>query len=181
MSQRERTSDDEAASPGGAVEFVDPEISTASRSVLGAIHRYEASDLHLRRRLAARLGINASDLLALRHIRRHQVDGEPVRVSDLQRWLTIYNASASVVTRRLIDAGLLEKSPGPTDRRERVLLLTEEGRVRLDDAVGDAPQALDALLDTMTTAESQRIVELLGEVALVLDRTAVPEVDAYQG
>jgi DNA-binding MarR family transcriptional regulator len=153
------------------VRLVDPGASEMSRSVLDAVHRYEAADLQLRARLAARLGINTADLAALRHIQRREQHGIPVRVRDLEAWLHISNASASVVTNRLCKVGLIAKTPSTSDRRERVLHLTQQGSAQLAAAVGESPQALDALLDTVTTRESQRIVELLDAVTAVLQRT----------
>jgi DNA-binding MarR family transcriptional regulator len=155
-----------------AVLLVDPHAGSTARSLLEAVHRFEAADLLLRARLAARLGIGPTDLAAFRHLRRSAVAGRTVKVSDLQRHLGISNASASVVTTRLREAGLVEKSAG-TDRRERILVLTAEGERLLDEAFGDSPQALDALLETVTTEESERIVALLDSVSGVLDRTTV--------
>jgi DNA-binding MarR family transcriptional regulator len=56
-----------------------------------------------------------------------------VTSSDLARYLKITKQSASEVVAVLETAGIVRRAPHPTDRRARVLLLTDAGRTKLDD------------------------------------------------
>ncbi len=49
-------------------------------------------------------------------------------VSDLLAILKITKQSLSRVLRQLVDEGYVEQRPGPKDRRQRLLALTEKGR-----------------------------------------------------
>jgi DNA-binding MarR family transcriptional regulator len=67
--------------------------------------------------------------LAVHYIRKH----EGVTTSDLARYLKVTKQSASEIVGVLEHEGVVQRAPHPTDRRARVLLLTDEGRARLHD------------------------------------------------
>lgn len=67
--------------------------------------------------------------LAVHYIRKN----EGVTTSDLARYLKVTKQSASEIVGVLEHEGVIQRAPHPTDRRARVLLLTDEGRARLDD------------------------------------------------
>jgi len=60
----------------------------------------------------------------------HFVNLNPgLRVSDLLEILKITKQSLSRVLKQLLDEGYIEQRPGPVDRRERLLYMTERGHV----------------------------------------------------
>lgn len=63
----------------------------------------------------------------------HLIGHRDVTTSDLARYLRITKQSASEVVAVLEAAGIVRRAPHPTDRRARVLLLTDAGRAKLDD------------------------------------------------
>jgi DNA-binding MarR family transcriptional regulator len=66
--------------------------------------------------------------LAVHYIRKY----EAVTTSDLARYLKVTKQSASEIVGVLEAEGMIRRAPHPTDRRARVLLLTDQGRARLE-------------------------------------------------
>jgi len=58
--------------------------------------------------------------------------GGPVTVGDLAAQLLIRHNSAVELVNRLVGAGLLEKAARPDDRRQVILVLTDEAEAVLD-------------------------------------------------
>ncbi|CAL9647730.1 hypothetical protein SUDANB174_06478 [Streptomyces sp. enrichment culture] len=67
----------------------------------------------------------------------------------------------SFVMNQLTDRGLVERSADPSDRRSRVVALTEDGR-RVRSAVIDATLALTPFAG-LTDDELRQLVQLLGK------------------
>ncbi len=67
--------------------------------------------------------------LAAQYIRKR----EDATTSDLARYLRVTKQSASEIVSVLEGEGVIRRVPHPTDRRARVLILTDEGRARLED------------------------------------------------
>ena len=63
---------------------------------------------------------------------RYLLDRADVTTVDLARYLGITKQSASEVVAALERTGVVERAPHPRDGRARVLLLTDDGRARLD-------------------------------------------------
>ena len=75
--------------------------------------------------LGARFGRSLDDYDVLHQLREA---GRPLRMTDLSARLLVANSSCNRIVGRLVDAGLVDRSPGPTDRREVLVQLTPEGR-----------------------------------------------------
>lgn len=60
----------------------------------------------------------------------HQLVGadEPLTMGDLATRLLVANSSCNRIVGRLVEAGLIERRPGPTDRRQVLVNPTAEGR-----------------------------------------------------
>lgn len=109
-------------------------------------------------------------LLALARLaRRTQPEGGPeqargVRVSHLADHLGIAPRSATEVADALEAAGLLRRSPDPTDRRAVLLTLTEEGRhtvARVRDRRRAAADGAVSRLSPTDRAELRRLLSAL--------------------
>ncbi|MEG6510169.1 MarR family transcriptional regulator [Methyloligella sp. 2.7D] len=123
----------------------------------------------------------------------HFVSRQPgLRVADLLEILKITKQSLGRVLRQLIDTGYVRQEPGSTDRRERLLYLTETGQnlakqlaapqlVRLAEALEaagpDAEAVVKRFLVAMTNAEqppqrggtlAEKPASLSGETSLEL-------------
>ncbi|HKO32738.1 MAG TPA: MarR family winged helix-turn-helix transcriptional regulator [Candidatus Limnocylindria bacterium] len=74
----------------------------------------------------------------------------------------------------LIESGEFERRPHPTDRRARLLDLTDSGRQRLEAAIPDFTVAYRALLGQMEEAgvEDESIFTALDELRTAIGRTS---------
>lgn len=80
----------------------------------------------------------------------------------------VLSMDRTVVTHTIDDlerAGLVERRPDPRDRRARQIVLTEEGRVRLDAGAAAMGEAERRMLQTLDDAEAETFRALLRRVA----------------
>ncbi|WES66291.1 MarR family transcriptional regulator [Microbacter sp. GSS18] len=110
------------------------------------------------------MDMNASDLAALRMLIMREQRGEPVSPHDVARHLRISTASTTKLLDRLTHAGHVERLPHPTDRRARVIKLTQESRRTFYRHFGDRMAAMRAIADRYDEAELGLIVRFLGEM-----------------
>ena len=83
-------------------------------------------------RLRAEAGAEGSTLTVVHGLAASYLVGrDDVTTVELARYLGITKQSASEVVATLEAAGTLRRAPHPTDRRARVLLLTDEGLAKL--------------------------------------------------
>ena len=97
-------------------------------------------------------------------------------MSRLAEALDVVPSSASRLCDRLVAAGVLERVPGRTDRREIALHLTPAGHRMLSDLRGDRRRRLAAVLERMSPAGRQALLRGLAEFdAVVNEADAEPE------
>lgn len=101
-------------------------------------------------------------LLALARLGRRE-DGAcaGVRVSTLATHLGIAPRSATEVADALEGAGLLTRSPDPTDRRAVLLALTDEGRHTVDAVRDRRRAAAETAMDTLSPTDRAELRRLL--------------------
>jgi len=75
-------------------------------------------------RLHSEFGRSLDEYDALHQMRSY---GEPMTMGDLAARLLVAKSSCHRLVTRLVDAGLVERSPGAIDRREVLVTLTPEG------------------------------------------------------
>jgi MarR family transcriptional regulator, lower aerobic nicotinate degradation pathway regulator len=88
----------------------------------------------------------------------------PASQATLSRRTGIYRSDLVALINGLTDAGLIERTPDPTDRRRNVISMTATGRrqlTRLDKVVADVQ---DELLEPLNRAEREQLVGLLTRV-----------------
>lgn len=84
-----------------------------------------------------------------------------VRVSQLAAHLGIAPRSATEVADALESAGLMSRSPDPTDRRAVLLTLTERGRHTVSSVRDRRRAAADAAVATLSAADRAELRRLL--------------------
>jgi len=114
------------------------------------------------------MDMNASDLAALRMLIMREQRGESVSPHDVARHLRISTASTTKLLDRLSEAGHVERLPHPTDRRARVLKLTQESRRTFYRHFGERMVAMRAVADHYDDDELALIVRFLGEMGDVI-------------
>jgi DNA-binding MarR family transcriptional regulator len=97
-----------------------------------------------------RLGLSATDFLAVKHV---MTSGPPLGPARLGRLLGISSGSATALVDRLERAGHLERRAHPTDRRRQVLAVTRATRERVAAELRPVASGLAELAGTFAEAE----------------------------
>ena len=113
--------------------------------------------------------MNATDLATLRMLIMREQRGEPVSPHDVARHLRITTASTTKLLDRLSASGHVERRPHPSDRRARIIVLTEESRRTFYRHFGGRLQDMRAVADRYTDEELSLLTRFLGELGEVLD------------
>lgn len=83
---------------------------------------------------------------------------EMSKILGLDRTVMVY------LVDELVKAGLVERVPDPADRRNRLIVATEEGRARLLDATERVAQVDERLLAPLQGADRERFREMLRQL-----------------
>lgn len=106
------------------------------RSVLLALRTLGDALDRMHGELGDDMAMNLTDLRALRMMVEWERRGTAVSPHELARHLRISTASTSKMIDRLALAGHVERRPHPTDRRARVVVLTDHSRQTFYQHVG---------------------------------------------
>lgn len=110
---------------------------------------------------AARVGMNQSDFLALVHL----VYSGGVTGAKLGRTLGMTSSSITEMADRLENAGLIERTRSPADRRLVVLAPTARGRKDVERALGPASQEMLSLLEDLSDKDLPVVRRFLDDVS----------------
>jgi DNA-binding MarR family transcriptional regulator len=137
----------------------------SSSGLADEVWRAMASLVHDNRDGWKRAVVEASGLPFSRIRILKRLSRQPMTVKQVARAATIDAPAATVAVNDLEDRGLVVRETDPTNRRCKVVSLTDAGRemVRKIDKVDDpAPMAL-ASLDDIQLKELKAIIDLLGK------------------
>lgn len=138
--------------------------SGSAHALVVAVDAVEDAEKALDQRVRGELGVNNTDFGVLQFLDRVQRRGGSARVGDIAARFGVSSGSATEIVHRLTAAGLVHRVSHPSDARVRRLELTETAAERLGRIIGGVRAELDALLDTIDSAEEARLLELLGQV-----------------
>jgi DNA-binding MarR family transcriptional regulator len=145
-----------------------PDLDTAPLATLGRLFRVAQLADPLLSTPLRELGLQPGwfDLLAA--LRRA---GAPYQLNptDLMRTTMLSSGGMTKRLDRLADAGLIERSPDPRDRRGTLVRLTSKGRAVIDRAIGLHIQNEAQLLDVLTTSERQALNRSLRKLLVALE------------
>jgi DNA-binding MarR family transcriptional regulator len=102
-------------------------------------------------------GFSMPQFFMLMHIHRHQQCG----VSDLSGHMEVSPAAASQLADKLVQAGLLERSEDPQDRRARHLALTPKGRQLLETGIAERYRWVDDISERLEPEQRVKVVEAM--------------------
>jgi DNA-binding MarR family transcriptional regulator len=105
-------------------------------------------------------GISFGEYLVLAALRRA---GPPYRMNPTSLFNAVILSSGAMTNRldRLEAMGLVARQPDPTDRRGRLVALTERGRELVDAAVVDHLENEESLLGALDAGEREQLAGLL--------------------
>ncbi|GAA2458581.1 MarR family winged helix-turn-helix transcriptional regulator [Streptomyces mauvecolor] len=140
---------------------VRPDLETVPMAVYGRIYRIARAMGERMDKEYAQFGIGRGEFDVIATLRR---SGEPYTLSPRQLSATLMLTTGGMTGRldKLEKAGLLRRSPDPTDRRGLRVTLTEKGLTLVDESVtaGLAAQT-EVLTSALTTDEAAQLSALL--------------------
>jgi DNA-binding MarR family transcriptional regulator len=95
--------------------------------------------------------------------------GEQVSPHELAEHLRISTASTTKLIDRLATAGHVERHPHPTDRRSRVVVLTDESRLTFYRHFREHLQAMRIVADRYTDDDLAVIARFLDDIGAAID------------
>ena len=113
-------------------------------------------------------GLSASQLGALFHIHRMGTSG----VTDLGDDLGVSSSAASQMLERLVQQELVLRSEDPNDRRVKQIVLTDAGRLVLQEGIRARQGWLDDLAGRLTPEEKSQVMAAL---KILIDKASQPE------
>jgi DNA-binding MarR family transcriptional regulator len=94
-------------------------------------------------------------------------------VRDLAARLGVDRSTATRMCNRLVNAGLIDRSSDPSDRRAVVISLTEPGRGVVKRVTRARRENVARLLKSVPPPRREQLVDLLGEFAELAERDPV--------
>ena len=94
-------------------------------------------------------------------------------VRDLAAWLGVDRSTATRMCNRLVNAGLIDRSTDPSDRRAVVISLTEPGRGVVKAVTRARREKVARLLQSIPPPRRRQLVDLLGEFAELAEQDLV--------
>jgi DNA-binding MarR family transcriptional regulator len=148
-----------------AINYAKPPIQQALRSWMDvAMHRSMRGWSHH----AKASGLSMPQFSILMHC-----SIRPLRISDISERFEITPAAASQHVENLVQAGLLERTETPEDRRVRQIQLTPKGRSLIESGIRERHQWMDHLAETLDEKDREEIASalaILTETARKLER-----------
>ncbi len=115
------------------------------------------------------MDMNATDLAALRMLVLREQRGEAVSPHDVADHLRISTASTTKLLDRLSESGHVERHPHPSDRRARVIVLTDESRRTFYRHFGERLKAMRDVAERYTEDELRLVTRFIAEMSEVMD------------
>ena len=142
-----------------------PELDVSPTETLQRITRLSLLQGVSFGRVFAPHGISFGEYLVLAALRRA---GPPYRMNPTSLFNAVILSSGAMTNRldRLEEMGLVERQPDPTDRRGRLVALTDRGRALVDAAVVDHLENEQRLLAALDAGEREQLAGLLRKLLL---------------
>jgi DNA-binding MarR family transcriptional regulator len=137
-----------------------PDLQLDAMATIGRLGRLHALAGASIEAVFAEHGLTIADFDVLAALRRA---GPPfvLRPTDLSRQLMLSPAGITSRLDRLAEAGLIERSPDPDDRRSWLIRLSRDGKRKVDAAVTDHVANEERLLAPLTKAQRRALDDAL--------------------
>lgn len=139
----------------------------------GALEAVDAALVRLRRLWSAPphlvddagRAVEMSSVLVVEGCARHAAEGREATVGAIAEFADVTHSTASRLVDRAVSAGLVARSPSPSDARRTVLTLTPSGSALRARAVAFRLAWLRSTLADWPAADTGALAELLGRFA----------------
>jgi DNA-binding MarR family transcriptional regulator len=145
---------------------------------LAALMDFEHALLEEERDLRSALHLGTNDVTVLRLVVDAEADDQRLTPGEVARTLGTSSAATTAIVDRLEAAGLLERTPHPTDRRSVVLspTMAEDSPARA--ALTASRRRREAMVEMLSPAEREAMASALSQLA---DSLAGRRSDALSG
>jgi DNA-binding MarR family transcriptional regulator len=116
-------------------------------------------------RFAREKNISLTQLSSLIHLSQN----EECNISDLGTEFGVSNAAVSQLLEKMVQQGLVHRSEDPQDRRNKVLVLTEDGKKIANEGMNERHKWLSNLIKILTEEEQDQVDSVL---RLLIDKAA---------
>ena len=142
-----------------------PDLDVSPTHTLQRITRLSLLQSASFARVFAPHGVSFGEYLVLAALRRA---GPPYQMSPTKLFGSVILSSGAMTNRLdgLEEMGLVERLPDPTDRRGRLVALTDKGRELVDTAVADHLENEQRLLGALDADEREQLAGLLRKLLL---------------
>ncbi|MFS0853263.1 MarR family winged helix-turn-helix transcriptional regulator [Microbacterium sp. 179-I 3D4 NHS] len=146
--------------------------SASTVDVLNMLRRYRAAETAMRARTRASMGMNETDLMALRFLLREQRAGRIVRPIDIARTLQISTASTTTLIDRLEKGGHVRREAHPTDRRAGVVVPTVSSDEEVRETLGAMHRRMLSLVDELSDKDRAIITRFLAGMTSAIEEAS---------
>jgi DNA-binding MarR family transcriptional regulator len=145
-----------------------PDLDSSPMGVIGRISRAERTLGASLERLFAGFGLSRGEFDVLATLRR---SGSPYRLTPTALFTDLMLSSGGMTNRldRLERAGLIARSPDPSDRRGTLVELTPRGQELVDAAVAAHLANEQRLLEALSADEREQLAGLLRKLLRSLE------------
>lgn len=143
----------------------DPDVA----EVLEAVRTFRRSDAAMRRRTAARMSMNETDMRALQALIGRDSEGLRTSPHHLARELGISTASTTKLLDRLAESGHLVREQHPTDRRGVVLRPTQHAHDEVRERLAHMHRRMAEVALAVPERSRADVAGFLRAMAAVLD------------
>lgn len=100
---------------------------------------------------------------------RSLVHGTPLAMKDLAEQLSLTPPSVTVLTRRLVETGLVARRPHAEDSRVALLDLTAAGHALHDELTAEQLRGMERLLQALSPDEQRQFLDLFERAVAGID------------
>lgn len=140
------------------------EIDQITRVLVG-IRTWRETEREISTDSRARMHLNETDMKALRFLVVAKNQERIVTPGALTSHLKISSASTTKLLDRLADAGHIDRSPHPTDRRALMITISQGAHERVRDTVGRTHARRFDVAKAMTPEEREIVIRFLGNLS----------------
>src|SRR5258708_37237281 len=133
---------------------------TVSAGLFGVLHASSVLESRVEARLAD-VGLSLAKLAALHHLTEA---GESLPLGQLADRLSCVKSNVTQLVDRLEADGLVSRTGDPNDRRSRLAVLTDAGRIAYSKGSEIQKQTEAELFGVLTSTESETLHELLAKL-----------------
>ncbi|AXH34177.1 MarR family transcriptional regulator [Humibacter sp. BT305] len=151
-----------------------PDAKTPAELLVQALEDYRESEQAMRRRLQDDMGMNPSDLLALRMLIAARSAGKTLSPKELAERLGFSSASITALLNRLERSGHLRREPDASDRRGLIVVSTGATDTEMQARMGRMHAGMMDVASSLGPDEAAAVIRTLERLCEVLDAPEAP-------